>query len=257
MENSAERVTEVATGPMAGLRADDAVTHTAAEKSVWRRLPLRTGLALSIVIHAAALLFAIRQVAEPFDAMSMNAIVVDIVSAEDTAAAPKPEPAGPIASPAPYMTASANPAAESIPLAGWRPATQPPAQSSFGVEALANMLHVDLVPAGATDAPPTESKLEQSSAIAAFKARLQSCWTPSPGADAKKLKIVIRVSLDRGGRLVEDPILLEAPASAAGPPVVAAAIRALRQCEPYNFLPADKYDEWKVLDLRFSQSGVS
>ena len=120
------------------------------------------------------------------------------------------------------------------------------------------MLHVDLVAAGASDAPPTESKLlEQSRAIAAFKARLQSCWTPSQGAEAKKLKIVIRVSLDRGGRLVKDPILLEAPASAAGLPVVAAAMRALRQCEPYNFLPADKYDEWKVLDLRFSQSGVS
>src|SRR5260370_8098976 len=116
------------------------------------------------------------------------------------------------------MTASANPGAESIPLAGWRPATQPPAQSSFGVEALANMLHVDLVPAGATDAPPTESKLEQSSAIAAFHARLQSCWTPSPGAAAKKLKIVIHVSLARARRRVTHPLLLAPPPPPPAPP---------------------------------------
>jgi hypothetical protein len=32
-------------------------------------------------------------------------------------------------------------------------------------------------------------------------------------------------------------------------------MRALRQCQPYGFLPAAKYDEWKVLDLAFSPSG--
>jgi hypothetical protein len=31
-----------------------------------------------------------------------------------------------------------------------------------------------------------------------------------------------------------------------------AAIRTLKDCQPYAFLPADKYREWKVLDLSFS-----
>jgi hypothetical protein len=31
-----------------------------------------------------------------------------------------------------------------------------------------------------------------------------------------------------------------------------AAIEALRTCQPYAVLPADKYDEWKVLDLSFT-----
>jgi len=33
--------------------------------------------------------------------------------------------------------------------------------------------------------------------------------------------------------------------------------RALRQCQPYGFLPAAKYKEWKVLDLSFSPTGLS
>jgi hypothetical protein len=35
------------------------------------------------------------------------------------------------------------------------------------------------------------------------------------------------------------------------------AMRALRQCQPYRFLPAAKYKEWKVLDLSFSPTGLS
>jgi hypothetical protein len=30
------------------------------------------------------------------------------------------------------------------------------------------------------------------------------------------------------------------------------AIRALKECQPFGFLPADKYREWKVLDLSFT-----
>ena len=31
-----------------------------------------------------------------------------------------------------------------------------------------------------------------------------------------------------------------------------AAIRTLKECQPYAFLPAEKYRDWKVLDLTFS-----
>jgi hypothetical protein len=30
------------------------------------------------------------------------------------------------------------------------------------------------------------------------------------------------------------------------------ATRALKECQPYGFLPADKYREWRLLDLSFS-----
>jgi hypothetical protein len=33
--------------------------------------------------------------------------------------------------------------------------------------------------------------------------------------------------------------------------------RALQRCQPYTVLPADKYQEWKLLDLSFSQDGIA
>jgi hypothetical protein len=59
------------------------------------------------------------------------------------------------------------------------------------------------------------------------------------------------------GRFTTSPALLAAPASAQGPALVKAAMRALQQCQPYNALPAGKYDEWRLLDLRFSADGMA
>ena len=53
-------------------------------------------------------------------------------------------------------------------------------------------------------------------------------------------------------RLAGDPVLIEASASRDGPVVMQAAMRALKDCQPFAFLPADKYGEWKVLDLSFT-----
>jgi hypothetical protein len=47
-------------------------------------------------------------------------------------------------------------------------------------------------------------------------------------------------------------VLIEASASRDGPVVMQTAIRALKECQPYSFLPADKYGEWKILDLSFT-----
>jgi hypothetical protein len=46
--------------------------------------------------------------------------------------------------------------------------------------------------------------------------------------------------------------LLEASASAKGPLLMQRAMDALQACQPYTMLPADKYKEWKVLDLSFT-----
>ena len=37
-----------------------------------------------------------------------------------------------------------------------------------------------------------------------------------------------------------------------GPPLVQAAVSAIKQCAPYTMLPAAKYKEWRVLDINFS-----
>jgi len=69
--------------------------------------------------------------------------------------------------------------------------------------------------------------------------------------------VVLRISLMPNGALAGEPALVAASASPSGPALMQTAMRALRQCQPYGFLPAAKYKEWKLLDLSFSPSGLS
>jgi hypothetical protein len=52
--------------------------------------------------------------------------------------------------------------------------------------------------------------------------------------------------------LAGEPMLIEASASRDGPRLMQAAIRSVKECQPYAFLPPDRYREWKSLDVTFS-----
>jgi hypothetical protein len=93
--------------------------------------------------------------------------------------------------------------------------------------------------------------------IAAFRAHLDKCWKPSDAvARAPNLKAVLRIALTPEGAMAAEPILVGASASAQGPALVDAARRALAACQPFGFLPADKYSEWKILELNFTPRGL-
>jgi hypothetical protein len=96
-------------------------------------------------------------------------------------------------------------------------------------------------------------KLEHSE-LAALKARLKQCWKPPAGA--RKLTAAVRVALRIDGSLAGPPELVEATASPYGPALVESVMRAVNQCGPYGFLPADSYDTWKRLSLTFSPDDV-
>ncbi|HEY6255880.1 MAG TPA: hypothetical protein VIY51_08815 [Xanthobacteraceae bacterium] len=108
-------------------------------------------------------------------------------------------------------------------------------------------------------APPSEGKSNLAGEeIAAFKAQVIKCWvTPDGVPRTPGFDVLIRVALKPDGRLVAPPELIRAPGSLAGPPLVASAKQALQQCQPYGTLPADKYQDWKVLDLTFTADGPS
>ena len=94
--------------------------------------------------------------------------------------------------------------------------------------------------------------------IAAFAARVQSCWAaPASIFPDSKLYVVVRVNLRRDGTLVADPVPQAGSASALGPALADSARQALRKCAPYAGMPAAKYDEWRVLDLRFTVRGLT
>ena len=111
---------------------------------------------------------------------------------------------------------------------------------------------------GDFDAQASKSADIDSSAVAEFRRRLRSCSKlPASIGASDKLRITLRVMLTLQGTLAADPILIEASASPKGPALMQGAVAALRDCQPYAMLPADRYGEWKVLDLSFTPQDFS
>jgi hypothetical protein len=103
------------------------------------------------------------------------------------------------------------------------------------------------------DAPASKSADIASSLITEFRRHLRTCSKlPALIEPSDKLRITLRVLMTLEGKLAADPILIEASASAKGPALMQGAIAALEACQPYTMLPADRYGEWKVLDLSFT-----
>jgi hypothetical protein len=117
-----------------------------------------------------------------------------------------------------------------------------------------------LPPAGSGDRPgepfdgPASTQADiASSLVAEFRRHLRTCLKLPPSiTPSDKLKIKLRVFMDLEARLAAEPVLIEASASPKGPALMQAAMAALQGCQPYRMLPADRYGEWKELDLSFT-----
>jgi hypothetical protein len=213
---------------------------------------MRTCLVISAIVHAAiALWLFLVQGAKPFDPAYADAIVVDLVQPQDdpSAAQSGPEPA----KPEPSKSSSSD----------RKPAAGSEEDKAAAAARLAWLLDVppaaEMPPAGEMSlaAPPSEIKASLPPDIMAkFKAQVRKCFVPPASPpDVTDFETLIRVALNRNGTLAADPEPVFAPGSANGPALVKAAIRAVRQCQPYGFLPADKYADWRVIDLVFSFDG--
>ncbi|MCP3470542.1 hypothetical protein NLM33_09425 [Bradyrhizobium sp. CCGUVB1N3] len=104
---------------------------------------------------------------------------------------------------------------------------------------------------GAADA---EAAKLPANVIAEFRRHLRNCAKlPETIAPSDKVHIKMRTFMTSDGQLATVPALIEASASPAkGLALMQAAKAALQACQPYTMLPADKYEEWKVLDLTFT-----
>jgi hypothetical protein len=206
---------------------------------------MRTCLVISAIVHAAIALWLILvQGAKPFDPAYADAIVVDLVQPQDDppAAQSRSEPA----KPEPTKSSSSD----------RKPAAASEEEKAVTAARLAWLL--DVPPADMSlAAPPSEIKASlPTDVMAKFKAQVRKCFVPPANPpDVTDFETLIRVALNRDGRLAADPEPIFAPGSANGPALVGSAIRALRQCQPYGFLPADKYADWRVIELVFSFDG--
>jgi hypothetical protein len=165
-------------------------------------------------------------------------------------AALQPQPAA--SQPAAPQPAAAQPPPPQ-PASPWLPNLAGAAQPDVTVKYQVNLGLPTQGPANDFDAAASSTAKVATSDIAKFRERLKACSTlPASIAPTDKVTIMLRASFLTDGTLARPPLLIEASASAKGPLLMQAAIKALQECQPYAVLPADKYDEWKVLDLSFT-----
>lgn len=199
--------------------------------------------------------------ADPSDAFDLSS-----KSAPSDSPAPVPQPAAASASPAQATTPSARPerreaaAQPPTPSASPLPAYAPP-QPDLSIKYHVMLgLPPDLSPSlpRASSGDAFDDQASKAADIAAslvteFRRHLRTCSKlPASIAPSDKVKVKLRVLMTPEGRLAAEPILIEASASAKGPALMQGAISALEGCQPYAMLPADRYGEWKVLDLSFT-----
>jgi hypothetical protein len=236
---------------------------------------MRAGVIISAVSHVVLVLLALLGTPRLFDSVVSPSIEVDLVSAEQIDP-PKPEPekkqafgleaeqgtlqpeAIPPAQPQRAQSQQAAPTPQQQTAAAPQPAPgparpEPPQKSAPSIFDPVNIPALLNLPNAAEKGFDAESMTAANLSAderAAFKAHVRKCWKlPGGAAPAANTRIVLRIYLRRDARLAGDPVLIEAKASPDGLVVVQTAMRAIRDCQPFGFLPPDKYAEWKVLDV--------
>jgi hypothetical protein len=254
------------------------------------RLLKPSGMAVSIATHLTVLTIGLGYAGvRPFETVPVEAIAVDLVTPAEVKEAtqeapPKPMPPLEI----PDLSTNDQPAAAAKPAVPQPPPQQPaqqamPSAAAATATADAKQAAIRPPPAVAAAQPaaswrPPEPDLSvkyqvnlglprggdfdtlafsaakvSTDDVAKFREQLKTCSVlPASIAPADKVTIRLRANFLPDGTLASAPLLIEASASAKGPLLMQAAIDALAACQPYTALPADKYNEWKVLDLGFT-----
>jgi hypothetical protein len=83
------------------------------------------------------------------------------------------------------------------------------------------------------------------------------CWRlPRGDPQQDVVDVRVRMTLDSDGAILEGPTLVDAAESGeAEDPYLAAAresvLAAIAACAPYEFLPRDRYEDWREIDITF------
>ena len=103
------------------------------------------------------------------------------------------------------------------------------------------------------DGEASEKSKIASSLVAEFRRHLRTCSKlPASITRADIVMIKLRVLMTPEGKLAAEPVVAEGSASLKALDLRQSAIEALQACQPFTMLPADRYGEWKVLDLSFT-----
>jgi hypothetical protein len=108
--------------------------------------------------------------------------------------------------------------------------------------------------------PATEKADIAEDAKATFRRHLKTCATLPAGVTARMsagAKVTLQINLNPDGTLMKGPENPHAVGkiydmTTGGGDIFNAAKAAVLKCQPYTMLPADRYDEWRTLDLTFT-----
>lgn len=155
--------------------------------------------------------------------------------------------------------ASRPPAPQQPPPAAQQPPPDAqPAPSAFDPASIPSLMDIaptaQAMPTVGFDAMADVSAKLSRDDVTQLKDQLRRCWKLPPSVSTmSRSNVVVRVFLKRDGALAAEPEMIAASGvSRDGPAIVQTALRAIKQCQPYAALPADRYDEWKILDISFS-----
>ncbi len=91
--------------------------------------------------------------------------------------------------------------------------------------------------------------------VDALRQKIESCWNVPAGVrDAEGLKVRIRFQMSPEGLITGGPEVLNSMGHPAFDAAARSAVRAVLACQPYDFLPPEKYDAWKDIILNFDPS---
>jgi colicin import membrane protein len=86
----------------------------------------------------------------------------------------------------------------------------------------------------------------------ALRARLRDCWSVPVGvAEARDLVVTVRIQFNKDGSLAADPTLMNHGSHPAFQAAAESALRGVRRCAPYSFMPPLKYEAWKDVIVDF------
>ena len=90
----------------------------------------------------------------------------------------------------------------------------------------------------------------------ALRGIVEKNWTVMPGqVSSNDIKIVVRFELDQNGEVVGDPEVTSSGGDGSSLRALeGGARRAVMKSAPFDQLPKDKYDTWKVVELSFYPS---
>jgi hypothetical protein len=252
-----------------------AQSQTARQKSWPARRPPTTaagtpyGIPASLVLHGlavAALLFAFRGMVPPGEANMVPVDLITIADETNVAAVAPPEPQQETFERPPLEPMAAPPEPEiaepapidakppEITIAEPKPA---PRRENNDINALLNQLtRPEPAPRNARPGARAQEAVGAGNAATASLAdalrnAIRGCWSPIPGAPNPADQIVtFTLQLNRDGTVAR----VQAQTLGGNSYTAAARLaaeRAIHGCQPYNMLPANRYNEWREFSLRF------